>query len=95
MTCNTSNWTVGEVEQALLDNADFEEAASVSSAKLFAAAARRWLIMRPNSASHQGNSLTLNAQYVADMLERAQAYIAANDAAGGGSVKFLGVNYAR
>jgi hypothetical protein len=36
-----------DVEEALIANADFEEAASVSKAKAFVTAARRWLILKP------------------------------------------------
>jgi hypothetical protein len=86
-----ANWSITDVQNAILDNADFEEVGSVAKAKLFATAARRWLILRPQSASHQGNSLTLNAQYVNEMLARAQAYITANSNNSG--TTFLGVDY--
>ena len=48
---NYAKWTLDDVEQALLDNADFVEAQSLAKAKAFSSAAARWLIMRPTNAS--------------------------------------------
>jgi len=90
MSCDLTTWTIDEVQDSLIENADFEEMGSVPKAKLFTAAAKRWLILRPNSASHLGNSLTLNAQYVNEMLQRALAFIQSNSA--GDGVRFLTTN---
>ena len=90
MSENTT-YTVEQIEQTLLDNADFEEADSVTKAKAFVTAAKRWLILRPNSASHQGNSLSLNVGQVESMMIRAQDFISAN-AVNSGRVRFLGMD---
>ncbi len=90
MSENTT-YTVEQIEQTLLDNADFEEADSVTKAKAFVTSAKRWLILRPNSASHQGNSLSLNAGQVESMMVRAQDFISAN-AVNSGRVRFLGMD---
>ena len=69
---------IADIETDLLEYADFEEVASVSRAKLFVTAAKRWLILRADSASSQSQSLTLGKQFVADLLTRANSYVAAN-----------------
>jgi hypothetical protein len=51
--------TIATVEADLVEYADFEEVASVSRAKLFVTAAKRWLILRPESASNQSSSLSM------------------------------------
>jgi hypothetical protein len=84
---------IADIESDLLTYADFEEVASVSRAKSFITAAKRWLILRAESASNQSSSLSIGKNYVEAMLKRAQDFVAANPAAngsGGGSVRFLG-----
>lgn len=83
-----------EIIESLIENADFEEVQSVSKAKAFATAAKRWLILAPSTASKEGASLSMNAQEVADLMRRAQAFIAANDTSIGNrkpGVRFLEV----
>lgn len=83
---------IADIESDLLEYADFEEVASVQRAKLFITAAKRWLILRPDSASNQSSSLSVGKSFVETMLRRAQDYVAANQTlAGGGrgSVRFL------
>ena len=87
-----TTYTVEQIEQTLLDNADFEEAGSVTKAKSFVTAAKRWLILRPNTASAAGNSLTLNSAQVESMMQRAQEFIAANDTTGSSRTRFLGMD---
>ena len=70
---------VERIEQDLVDYADFEEVRSVVRAQMFQTAAKRWLILRADSASNQSSSLTLGKQYVENMLLRARAYATAND----------------
>lgn len=85
---------IADIETDLLEYADFEEVASVSRAKLFITAAKRWLILRAESASNQSSSLSIGKSFVSEMLQRAQDYVAANatTASGGvGGVRFLGV----
>jgi len=79
---------IADIEADLIDYADFEEVGSVSRAKLFVTAAKRWLILRAESASNQSSSLSIGKSFVEDMLKRAQDYVAANS--GGGQVRFLG-----
>lgn len=78
---------IADIESDLLTYADFEEVASVSRAKLFITAAKRWLILRAESASNQSSSLSIGKTFVESMLQRAQNYVVANG--GGGRVRFL------
>jgi hypothetical protein len=80
---------ISEIESDLLDFADFEEVGSVSRARSFITAAKRWLILRADSASHQSSSMTIGKTYVQDMLKRAQDFVSANSRTGG--VRHLGV----
>jgi hypothetical protein len=89
---------IADIESDLLDYADFEEVGSVARARLFITAAKRWLILRADSASNQGSSLTIGKSFVESMLKRAQDYVAGNAATSGGAsgrVRFLGagLNY--
>lgn len=83
---------IADIEDDLLEYADFEEVASVQRAKLFITAAKRWLILRPDSASNQSSSLSVGKSFVETMLRRAQDYVAANQTLAGGGrglVRFL------
>lgn len=81
---------IADIESDLLDYADFEEVASVSRARLFVTAAKRWLILRAESASNQSSSLSIGKSFVEAMLARAQAYVRANDSSTTASrVRFL------
>lgn len=85
---------IADIEADLLDYADFEEVGSVARARLFITAAKRWLILRAESASNQSSSLSIGKSFVETMLKRGQDFVAANDtvASGGrGGVRFLGV----
>ena len=85
---------IADIETDLLEYADFEEVASVARAKLFITAAKRWLILRAESASNQSSSLSIGKSFVSDMLKRAQDYVTANAATadgGVGGVRFLSV----
>ena len=81
--------TIAEIESDLIDFADFEEVGSVARAKQFVTAAKRWLILRADSASNQSSSMTIGKSYVQDMMKRAMDFVAAN-ASSGGQVRFLG-----
>ena len=87
MSCDLTTWTLEEIQDAVIENASFEEDGSVAKAKLFSAAARRWLIIVPQSTAHLGNSMTLNVQYVNQMLNRALDYIQSQT--DGDSVRFM------
>lgn len=80
-----------DVQELLVEYADFEEANSVARAKLFITNARRWLILCPESSSEQGSSLGMSKSTVVDLMKRAQDFIVANDTSNGaGRVRFLG-----
>jgi hypothetical protein len=74
-----SEYDVITVRDTMLTNADFEEVASVSRAKAFATAAKRWLILQPSSQSNESSSMAMSVAQVEAMLRRALDYIAAND----------------
>ena len=88
---------IADIEADLLDYADFEEVASVARAKLFITAAKRWLILRADSASNQSSSMTIGKSFVESMMKRATEYVAANATTAGGAsgrVRFLGAGQA-
>lgn len=83
---------IADIETDLLEYADFEEVASVSRARLFITAAKRWLILRAESASNQSSSLSIGKSFVENMLSRATAYVQANsDSNSVGRTRFLHV----
>lgn len=84
---------IADIETDLLTYADFEEVASVSRAKSFVTAAKRWLILRAESASNQSSSLSIGKNFVESMLKRATDFVAANPSTSnvGSGVRFLGV----
>lgn len=77
---------IADIESDLVDYADFEEVGSVTRAKQFITAAKRWLILRADSASHQASSMTIGKSYVQDMLRRAMDFVAVRS----GGVRYLG-----
>lgn len=86
--------TIIEIEADLISYADFEEVSSVARAKLFITAAKRWLILRADSASSSAQSMSIGKQFVENMLRRAMDYVAARDTTASGAVggvRFLGV----
>jgi hypothetical protein len=83
--------TIDEVIDTLLDNADFEEADSVSKAQTFATAAKRFFILTPSSQSDQGSSMAISATQIENLLNRALTYIAANRTSPS-TVRFLSVS---
>lgn len=80
---------IADIEADLLEYADFEEVGSVARARLFITAAKRWLILRPESASNQSSSMSMSKSVVVDLLARAQSYVTANATGTGGRVRFL------
>jgi hypothetical protein len=83
--------TIDEVIDALLDNADFEAVLSVSKAQLFATAAKRFLILSPQSQSDQGSSLSMSPQTIEHLMNRALEFIQVNRTHSG-VVRFLSVS---
>ena len=82
---------IADIESDLLDYADFEEVGSVSRAQSFITAAKRWLILRADSASSQSQSMTIGKSYVENMMTRATAFVARNASNGTGQTRFLHV----
>jgi len=84
---------IADIETDLLEYADFEEVASVSRARLFVTAAKRWLILRAESASNQSSSMSIGKSFVENLLKRAESYVAANATTSGANsrTKFLHV----
>ena len=80
---------IDAIESDLLEYADFEEVGSVTRARLFVTAAKRWLILRPESASNQGSSLSMSKSVIVDLLKRAQNFVSANASGNNGRVRFL------
>ena len=83
--------TLADIETDLLEYADFEEVGSVSRARSFVTAAKRWLILRADSASSQSQSMSIGKAFVENMMKRANAFIAANatSTSGLGATRFL------
>lgn len=83
-----------DIEDDVLTYADWEETASVSRARSFITAANRWCILKADSASNQGSSLSINKTVVTQMLARAQSFVAAADTASAAKsrVRFLSTN---
>jgi hypothetical protein len=82
--------TIDEVYDDLLNNADFEELSSVTKARAFATAAKRFLILSPQQQTDQGSSMTISVNQIENLLRRAQQFIEqSNRSAAGGSVRFL------
>jgi len=83
---------INEIEKALIEYADFEETESVDRAKKFITAAKRWLILRPQSSARDGASMTMSHSTVNDLLQRAHAYVKARETGANQSrVRFLAV----
>jgi hypothetical protein len=82
--------TLSEILDALNDYSDYEEVGSVSRARSFVTAARRWLQL-PTSSSEQGSAMGYTPAAIQQEIATARAYIAANDTstAGNGAVRFL------
>lgn len=70
--------TLDEILDALNDYSDYEEVGSVSRAKSYVTAARRFLQL-PTSSSEQGSSLGYTPASIQSEIATARAFIAAND----------------
>lgn len=84
--------TVPSLDQILddvLEYADFEEVGSASRAKSFVTAAKRYLLISPNTQSDQGSSLTISADQIQNLLRRAEQYVDRNSRNSGAGVRFL------
>lgn len=70
--------TLSEILDAINDYSDYEELGSVSRAKSFITACRRFLAL-PNSQADQGSSMGYDHPTVAGLLQDARDFVAAND----------------
>jgi hypothetical protein len=88
-TYHRMSYTVDQIIDAIVDNADWLEAASVTKAQAFATAVVRWMALSPESTSDQGSSMTLGRDQLAEMRLEALRYISANTP--NSSVRHLGI----
>jgi hypothetical protein len=91
---------ISAIMQSIHDNADWAEARSLTKAKAFATAARRYLMLTPQQSSQPGGfSTTLGAQQIKEMLDEANEFINANtsadgsDTSGSATVRLMGVRH--
>lgn len=71
---------IATIEQALLDNADYDETKSVTKARAFVTAARRWLILSPQSSANQSSSMSWDTATIRDMMAAANTFVSVNSA---------------
>ncbi len=75
----------------LNDFSDYEEVASVSRAKSFITACRRFLAL-PSSQSDKGSSMGYDQSNVLEMMRQAQVYVTTETAASdSGGIRHLGI----
>ena len=84
---------IATAEAALLANLDFEEVGSIAKAKAVISAGRAWMILRPESASSQSESMSLGKSFVAEILDAARRYVAANETAATASANNAGTRF--
>lgn len=87
-------FSITDIENDLLEYSDYDMAGSVSRAKLYVVAARRWLALIAGSASNQSSSMQRNVAQVEKNLTHAIAFVAQNDSgnAAKSRVRFFDVN---
>jgi hypothetical protein len=71
--------TIDEIYETVVDYADFEEVGSLSRAKTFITAAKRFLIANPASQGDQGSSISMSVTQIENLLKRAMDYVSATD----------------
>lgn len=82
--------TIDEIIDDVLDNADFEEESSVSRARAFITAAKRYMLISPQSQTDQGSSMTMSVAQIESMVRRAQQFVdVKSTAAATSQVRFL------
>ena len=73
--------SIEDLETAIETNASWEEDGSLSKAKAFVTAVRRYLMRYPNSSSNQSSSMSFDFNVIQSQLLLAKQYIALNDTA--------------
>lgn len=87
--------TIYEIEEALNDYADYAEVGSVSRAKTFVTACKRWLFLAAGQSNNESSGMSRNVSEINEMRRSAESYIAVNDTVRNGqpgSVRFLGAS---
>ena len=77
--------SISTVETTLRTNIGFDVNNSLAEAKLCVVACREWLLLRPQTASNESSSLTLNIAQVENILNRATLFVDLNNTAAGTS----------
>jgi hypothetical protein len=87
--------SIDDVLDAYIENADYQEQASVAKARKLVTAATRYLAMAPQSQSDQGSSLTISVDAIQAEKRRAESFIKQNAAATSANsrVRFLSAGY--
>ncbi|XZE20853.1 hypothetical protein SH449x_000743 [Pirellulaceae bacterium SH449] len=71
---------MNEIIETINTNADWPETMSLTKAKLFASAVRRYIIFSPKQSSQPGGfGLTIDTVTMKQLLDQAQEFITAND----------------
>lgn len=74
---------IDDILQAIHDNADWPESMSLTKAKSFASAVRRYLLLVPQQSSQPGFTTTLNISELSNQLALANQFIADNTSSDG------------
>ena len=86
---------ITEILTELCDSVDFEENNDVAKARRVVTLVNQLLILRPSSASHSASSASFDPKYIADLGNRARAFVNANadatgpNGSGAGCVVFI------
>ena len=89
--CMASSSQIQKIHDAYIENADFEEACSVEKARAFITAARRLMVFAQSSAN-QSSSMSFDYGAIRAERQRAEAFLAANNASGSGARTNGGAN---
>lgn len=87
-------FSITDVENDLLEYSDYDMTGSLSRAKSYVVAARRWLALIAGSASNQSSSMQRNVAQVENNLKHAVSFVAQNDSGSSAKsrVRFFDVN---
>ena len=86
---------ITEILTELCDSVDFEETGDITKARRVITLVNQLLILRPTSASHSASSASFDPKYIADLGNRARAFVNANadrdgpNGSGAGCVVFI------
>jgi hypothetical protein len=81
---------LSDIKGQYLDNADYEETSSLSKARLFITACRALLLKLPTqTAGAGGGSIAFKPELIHEEMNRARAWVGANDTSRNSGVKHL------